>query len=145
MAPPQFRAGFARTRHPSDMASDLRFFLQTPRRTYWFAFVASNGLGGTALAPEVSPHAPDDAPAPVVDADSLPGHGLQFDAFAADLRAFDRPPQGHDRAPVHLFSRDLRTALWYDPVALSGGDARATQEAMPVGMFERAGCASRPH
>jgi hypothetical protein len=146
---PQFTAGFARQDRRDTAASDLVLWLNTPKRTYWFAFGSPNGYGGTYLSPEIDPRLSvrlsdeeerDSARKMRLDEPlSLP-----FDAFAADLGAFRSPPQSSDKAPSLLFARALGPALWYSPVELSGGDPEAEEESMPVGLFEAAGCGGPP-
>ena len=146
---PQFTAGFARQDRRDSAVSDLVLWLNTPRRTYWFAFVAPNGYGGTYLTPELDPllsvrlsdDEERDAAERMQPADPL---GLPFDAFAADLGAFTAPPQSRDKAPSLIFARGLGPALWYGPAELSGGDGKAEAEAMPVGLFEASSCAGPP-
>lgn len=144
---PQFTAGFARQDRRDTSASDLVMWLNTPRRTYWFAFGSPNGYGGTYLTPEIDPRVSvrlsdeeeREAAARMRMEEPL---SLPFDAFAADLSAFRSPPQSGDKAPALLFARALGPALWYSPNALAGGEA--AEESMPVGLFEAAGCGGPP-
>lgn len=145
---PRFTAGFARQDRRDSAVSDLVLWLDTPRRTYWFAFGTPNGYGGTYLAPEIDPRLSvrlsdeeeRDAARKMRTSEPL---SLPFDAFAADLGAFRSPPRSSDRAPSLLFARGLGPALWYSPSALAGDDA-AEEESMPVGLFEAAGCGGPP-
>ncbi|MGZ8286780.1 MAG: hypothetical protein ACXW27_12250 [Allosphingosinicella sp.] len=146
---PQFTAGFARQDRRDSAASDLVLWLNTPKRTYWFAFGSPNGYGGTYLAPEIDPRLSvrlsdeeeRDAAGKMGAQEPL---GIAFDAFAADLGAFGAPPQSSDKAPSLLFARGLGPALWYSPTALAGGDRAAQEESMPIGLFKAAGCAGPP-
>jgi hypothetical protein len=141
---PAFTAGFARQDPRKTYASDLVLWLKTPKRTYWFSFSTPNGYGGTYIWPEVDPRRsrasaePLDPP-PVPDQEE-PAQ-IAFDAFGEDRSAFQMPPQSKDRAPAFLFARGLGPALAYEPVRLAAGDPKAEMENMPVGLFERAGCA----
>jgi hypothetical protein len=143
---PGFTAGFARQDRRKPSASDLAFWLKTPKRTYWFAFSSPNGYGGTYISPDVDPRRsaagaePLDPP-PVAEGEE--GVSIEFDAFTADRTAFEMPPQAKDRAPAFLFARGLGPALWYNAVGLSAGDSKAKVESMPIGLFEAAGCARR--
>jgi hypothetical protein len=146
---PQFTAGFARQDRRDTAVSDLVLWLNTPKRTYWFNFGSPNGYGGTYLAPEIDPR----VSVRLSDEEEREAAGkmrlaeplsLTFDAFAADLSAFGSPPQSRDKAPSLLFARSLGPALWYGPVELSGGDSRAEEESMPIGLFEAAGCGGPP-
>ena len=146
---PRFTAGFARQDRRDTLASDLVLWLKTPKRTYWFAFGSPNGYGGTYLTPEIDPRVSirlsdeeeRDAAARMRTVEPL---SLPFDAFGADLAAFKSPPQSTDKAPSLLFARAIGPALWYSPVELAGGDAKAEEESMPVGLFEAAGCGGPP-
>ena len=64
---------------------------------------------------------------------------IPFDAFHADLSAYEMPPQVEDAAPALLFARELGPALWYNSVALAR-DPAAESESMPVGMFQPSEC-----
>lgn len=146
---PKFTAGFARQDRRDSAVSDLVLWLNTPRRTYWFAFGSPNGYGGTYLAPEIDPRlsvrlSDDEERDAAEKMRSSEPLDIAFDAFAADLAAFRSPPQSTDRAPSLLFARGLGPALWYSPVDLSGGDRGAQEESMPVGLFVSAGCAGPP-
>jgi hypothetical protein len=146
---PKFTAGFARQDRRSAAVSDLVFWLKTPKRTYWFGFVAPNGYGGTYLTPELDPRLSvrlsDDQERDAGEKMQMPDAlGLPFDAFAVDLKAFEAPPQLGDKPPALLFARALGPALWYGPTTLAGGDEKAESEGMPVGLFEAAGCAGPP-
>lgn len=146
---PQFTAGFAEQDRRDRYASDLVLWLDTPKRTYWFAFGSPNGYGGTYLSPEIDPRLSarlsDDeereAAARLQDSEPL---GLPFDAFDSKLKAFGAPPQSSDRAPALLFMRAIGPKLWYGPSELAGGDTTAETESMPIGLFEAAGCGGPP-
>jgi hypothetical protein len=146
---PAFTAGFARQDRRNSGLSDLVLWLKTPKRTYWFAFAAPNGYGGTYLAPEIDPRVSarlsDDeeweAGKRMAPAEPLE---IEFDAFAADLSAFEAPPQSKDKPPSLLFARGLGPALWYGPSTLAGNDETARQEGMPIGLFVPAGCGGPP-
>jgi hypothetical protein len=137
---PQFRAGFARERVATSIVSNLRFYLKTPRRIYWFGFESPNGYGGTFLFPQVDPakETGDEPDGPALD-DSV--RDLTFDAFRADLSVWETPPASGDPAPAHLFARGLGAPLWYNPVDLANGDKSAEPETMPIAMFDLAECA----
>lgn len=140
---PAFTAGFARQDKRKAIASDLAFWLKTPKRTYWFSFGASNGYGATWITPDTEPERSAASPEPLAAPDPADGEApvlIDFDAFAADLAALPSPPQAGDRPPALIFARGLGAALWYDWVALAGGDESAVQEQMPAGLFEPAGC-----
>jgi hypothetical protein len=147
---PEFTAGFARQDRRKVHASDLVFWLKTPTRTYWFSFGSPNGYGGTYIAPDIDPRLSvrlsdeeeRDAAERMHKGEDRPS--IEFDAFDARLKAFESPPQSTDKAPARLFARRLGPALWYEPVSLSGGDESAAQEAMPIGLFEPAGCSGPP-
>lgn len=143
----RFTAGFAPLDKRLARASDLHFWLRTPKRTYWFSFRAPNGYGGTIIMPDVSPAEAaktlrDDAPPPPEPDDEGEPVAIEFDAFRPDLSVYPGPPQSSDPAPVRLFARGLGPSLWYEPDALAGGEA-AEQEAMPIAMFEPGECARR--
>ncbi|HYG48606.1 MAG TPA: hypothetical protein VD846_11790 [Allosphingosinicella sp.] len=146
---PRFTAGFARQDRRDSAVSDLVLWLNTPKRTYWFSFGSPNGYGGTYLAPELDPRVSvrlsddeeRDAAERMHKGEPL---SLPFDAFAANLSAFESPPRSTDRPPSLLFARALGPALWYSPVALAGGDSAAEPESMPVGLFKAAGCGGPP-
>ena len=145
----EYSAGFARQDRRKVYASDLAFWLKTPARTYWFSFGSPNGYGGTYISPDIDPRASSrmsddeerDATGRVTAGDTMT---IEFDAFAADLKPYEMPPQSKDPAPARIFARGLGPALWYEPLSLSGGDETAAQEAMPIGLFEPAGCSGPP-
>ena len=146
---PGFTAGFARQDRRDSGVSDLVLWLNTPKRTYWFAFGAPKGYGGAYLNPEIDPRvsirlsddAERDAARRMQPAEPL---NLEFDAFRADLAAFQAPPRASDRPPAFLFARGLGPALWYAPSTLAGNDPAASQEGMPIGLFVAAGCGGPP-
>jgi len=146
---PQFTAGFARQDRRRIYASDLVLWLKTPTRIYWFSFGSPNGYGGTLLEPELDPRrvarmnddAEHEAGAAANGREPL---SIPFDAFGADLAAFDGPPQSADPPPALLFARGIGPLMWYNWTALAGGDPAATQESMPIGLFEAAGCGGPP-
>lgn len=146
---PRFTAGFARQDRRDSGVSDLVLWLNTPKRTYWFAFGAPNGYGGTYLNPELDPRISvrlsddeeRDAAERMQPSEPL---NIEFDAFRADLGAFQAPPQSKDSPPALLFARGLGPALWYGPSALAGNDRAAEQEGMPIGLFVAAGCGGPP-
>ncbi|HEU0135398.1 MAG TPA: hypothetical protein VFR28_11295 [Allosphingosinicella sp.] len=145
----KFTAGFARQDRRDSGVSDLVLWLNTPKRTYWFAFGAPNGYGGTYLNPELDPRISvrlsddeeRDAAERMQPAEPL---NLEFDAFRPDLTAFQAPPRSGDRPPALLFARGLGPALWYGPSTLAGNDSAAEQEGMPIGLFVAAGCGGPP-
>ncbi|HEY0147994.1 MAG TPA: hypothetical protein VGB70_03235 [Allosphingosinicella sp.] len=148
---PRFTAGFARYDPRMPLASDLAFWLKTPKRTYWFSFHAPNGYGGTIIMPDLDPAAAlrsleEDAPEAELP-DGAEGEEpvtIAFDAFRPDLSVYKAPPQVEDRAPARLFARELGAALWYNAAALAR-DPAAEAEAMPIGMFEPASCMRKTH
>ncbi|MET1109945.1 MAG: hypothetical protein ABWX67_00315 [Allosphingosinicella sp.] len=145
----RFTAGFARQERRDSSASDLVLWLNTPKRTYWFAFGSPNGYGGTYLVPELDPRisvrlSDDEERAAAERMQPADPLGLEFDAFAADLSAFQAPPQSSDRPPSLLFARGFGPALWYGPVNLSGNDPTAEEEGMPISLFVAAGCGGPP-
>ena len=146
---PAFTAGFARQDRRKTYASDLVLWLRTPSRTYWFSFGSPNGYGGTLLEPDVDPRLAarmdDDAEREAAERVSAGAPlAIQFNAFRPDLAAFESPPQSSDPPPALLFARGLGPALWYDWTRTAGGDRSALREAMPIGLFEAAGCAGPP-
>jgi hypothetical protein len=146
---PEFTAGFVRQDRRRIRASDLVFWLKTPKRTYFFSFGSPNGYGGTYLVPELDPalsvrlgdEEEREAAARLHGGEPL---DIAFDAFATDLSAFESPPTSVRPAPALLFARGLGPALWYEPTRLSGGDETAEPESMPIGLFEAAGCREPP-
>ncbi|HEX8480787.1 MAG TPA: hypothetical protein VF650_02655 [Allosphingosinicella sp.] len=146
---PKFTAGFARQDRRDSGVSDLVLWLNTPKRTYWFAFGAPNGYGGTYLLPELDPRVSArlsdeeerDSAERMEPAEQL---NLEFDAFRSDLEAFKAPPRSSDKAPALLFARGLGPALWYGPSTLAGNDSTAEQEGMPISLFVAAGCGGPP-
>lgn len=145
----KFTSGFARQERRDSSASNLVWWLKTPKRTYWFAFGSPNGYGGTYLTPELDPRISvrlsddeeRDAAERMQPAEAL---AIKFDAFRADLSAFGSPPQSRDRPPSLIFARDLGPALWYGPSSLAGNDSTAESEGMPIGLFVPAGCGGPP-
>jgi hypothetical protein len=146
---PRFTAGFARQDRRDSGVSDLVLWLNTPKRTYWFAFGAPNGYGGTYLNPELDPRVSvrlsddeeRDAAERMQPAEPL---NIAFDAFRPDLGTFEAPPRSSDKPPALLFARGLGPALWYGPATLAGNDPTAVQEGMPIGLFVAAGCGGPP-
>ncbi len=144
-----FTAGFARQDRRDSAASDLVLWLKTPKRTYWFGFGSPNGYGGTYLGPELDPRVSvrlsDDEERAAAERMQPPDPlSIEFDAFRADLGAFQAPPQSRDKAPALFFARGLGPALWYGPSTLAGNDSTAEQEGMPIGLFVAAGCGGPP-
>lgn len=140
---PAFTAGFARQDKRKAFASDLAFWLKTPKRTFWFSFGASNGYGGTWIATDTDPDRSAASPEPLEIQDPPDGEApvlIDFDAFASDLAPLRAPPRAGDPPPALLFARGLGAALWYDWVSLAGGDETAVQEQMPAPLFEAAEC-----
>ncbi|HEX6376282.1 MAG TPA: hypothetical protein VFZ91_11245 [Allosphingosinicella sp.] len=147
---PTFAAGFARQDRRNALVSDLAFWVETPTRTYWFAFGMPNGYGGTFISPGLDPRR-------AADMDDDEEHealarpraveepvSLGFHAFDSGLGALPYPPQADTPAPALIFVPDLGRTLWYRPVELAGGDPAARDEAMPTGFFEPAGCGGPP-
>ncbi|HEX8512476.1 MAG TPA: hypothetical protein VF688_05155 [Allosphingosinicella sp.] len=148
-ADPKFTVGFARQDRRDSGVSDLVLWLNTPKRTYWFAFGSPNGYGGTYLNPELDPRVSvslsDDGERDAAERMQSPDPlNLEFDAFRADLAAFKAPPRSSDRPPALLFARGLGPALWYGPSTLAGNDPTAEREGMPIGLFVAAGCGGPP-
>lgn len=144
---PQFTAGFARQDRRDSAVSDLVLWVRTPKRTYWFGFNAPNGYGGTYLAPDLDPRVSvrlsDDEERDAAEKMATPDPlSIEFDAFRADLSAFQAPPRSTDKPPSLLFARGLGPALWYGPATLAGNDPKAESEAMPIALFVAAGCSS---
>jgi hypothetical protein len=146
----RFTAGFARHDRRNAYASDLAFWVRTPKRTYWFAFGSPNGYGGTFISPALDPRR-----AARLDDDGLyealdrlraveEPVSLGFHAFDGELAAFDSPPASGAAPPALLFIPDLGRTLRYSPIALAGGDENAADEAMPTAFFEPAGCDGPP-
>ncbi|HEX8621075.1 MAG TPA: hypothetical protein VF718_03820 [Allosphingosinicella sp.] len=147
---PAFTAGFARHDRRNAYASDLAFWVRTPKRTYWFAFGSPNGYGGTFVSPALDPAAAarlnDEELYDALDRLKAVEEpvSLGFHAFDSGLAALPHPPQSDEGAPALIFVPDLGRTLWYRPVALAGGDETALDEAMPTGLFEPAGCVGAP-
>ncbi|HEX8579531.1 MAG TPA: hypothetical protein VF655_08050 [Allosphingosinicella sp.] len=141
----RFTAGFVKLDLRLPFASKLAFWLKTPKRTYWFSFHSPNGYGGTIIMPDLDPQAAlrsllEDAETELPDgAEGEEPVTIPFDAFHADLSAYEAPPQVEDEAPALLFARELGPALWYNSVALSR-DPAAESESMPVGLFQPTEC-----
>jgi hypothetical protein len=145
----KFTAGFARQDRRDSGVSDLVLWLNTPKRTYWFAFSAPNGYGGTYLDPEIDPRvsvrlSDDEEREAAERMEPAEPLNIEFDAFRADLAAFQAPPRSSDRPPAFLFARGLGPALWYGPSVLAGNDGTAEPEGMPIGLFLPAGCGGPP-
>lgn len=147
---PDFTAGFVRQDRRKVRASDLVLWLKTPQRTYFFSFASPNGYGGTYLVPDIDPRAAagmsdeEERRATGRASTAIEPLSIHFDAFEADLDAYEWPPQSGQPAPSFLFARGLGPALNYEWTALAGGDPGAVRESMPIGMFERAGCGGPP-
>ena len=142
---PGYTAGFDLQERRKRLASDLVLWVRTPKRTYWFSFQAPNGYGGTYISPDIDPAVSatmsDDAEAEASDTgQEAEPVMIEFDAFDGNLKALKTAPQAGDKAPALLFARGLGPALWYNPAGLSGGDATAAQESMPIGLFRATGC-----
>ena len=142
---PQFTAGFLRQDRRKVMASDLVFWLKTPKRTWFFAFSSPNGYGGTYISPDIDPRLAarmddDEEHDATARAKGDEPPFIPFDAFGPDLKAYESPPMSNMPAPARLFARGLGPSLWYESVTLAGNDPAAEPESMPIGMFEPAGC-----
>lgn len=143
---PAFAAGFARHDRRNAYASDLAFWVRTPARTYWFAFGAPNGYGGSFISPALDPQRSagmsDDELYEALDRLKSVEEpvSLGFHAFDSGLEALPYPPQPDGSPPALIFVPELGRALSYQPVELAGGDSTALDEAMPTGFFEPAGC-----
>ncbi len=146
---PEYTAGFLRQDRRKVMASDLVFWLKTPKHVYFFSFASPNGYGGTYIMPDIDPRlagrmSDDDEVDSTRRARSDEPPSIMFDAFGPDLAALESPPGSTSPPPALLFARGLGPALWYDWTALAGGDESAKQESMPIGQFEPAGCEGPP-
>lgn len=146
---PEYEAGFVRQDRRKVNASDLVFWLKTPKRVYYFSFGSPNGYGGTYISPDLDPRLAarlgDDEERDAtkrVTAGEPPF--IPFDAFGPDLKAFQGPPTSRDPAPALLFARGLGPSLWYEPIILAGNDSKAEPESMPIGLFEPASCSGAP-
>ncbi|RYY28294.1 MAG: hypothetical protein EOP62_03595 [Sphingomonadales bacterium] len=155
---PEFTAGFGTRKHPMAI-SNLMFWVQTPKRRFWFEFQSPNGYGGTWITPAPSlilldaeaEREDDQKPAPEIAAweastkesrvENDPLQNITFDAFSPDLASFEGPPQSDDPAPARIFMRGLGQALWYSWKWAAAGDAQAEQESIPTAMWEPSGCA----
>ena len=122
-------AGFEPQIRQTSYASELVFWLKTPKQVYWFAFNSPNGYGGTFISPDVDPgrirlmseaerDADEDSRRLADSARGTEALSLDFDAFRPDLTVYEAPPQRSDRAPARLFARGLGPALWYSPQSL---------------------------
>ncbi len=117
---PGTTAGFARQGLMTAYASKLVFWVKGAGQTFWFGFNAPNGYGGTYLYQRIAPSAVKPAPEGETPVDTLEqGDGdeaidpIEFDAFDAQLMAFQGPPQLGDRAPAYLFARGLGPLFHY--------------------------------
>ena len=148
-AAPEFTAGFLRQDRRKVNASDLVFWLKTPKHTYFFSLGTPNGYGGNYIAPDVDPRLSvrlSDEAEREAAARATRGEPpfIPFDAFGPDLKAYEMPPTSETPAPALIFARGLGPSLWYEWTALAGNDPRAEQESMPIGLFEPAGCSGGP-
>ena len=146
---PEFTAGFLRQDRRKVMASDLVFWLKTPKHSYFFSLSTPNGYGGSYISPDIDPR----LAVRMSDEEEREATGrategeppfIPFDAFGPDLKAHEGPPTAESPAPAFLFARGLGPALWYEWTALAGNDPKAEQESMPIGLFEPAGCDGAP-
>lgn len=146
---PEFTAGFVRQDRRKSSVSDLAFWLKTPKRTFYFSFAAPMGHSGTYIVPDIDPRVSarlDDDEEHEATNRATDGEPMMidFDAFDAELRPFDAPPQAEEGPPARIFARRLTQALWYDWTRAAGNDETAEQESIPVGLFEPAGCGGPP-
>lgn len=146
---PEFTAGFLRQDRRKVNASDLVFWLKTPKHTYFFSLSTPNGYGGNYISPDIDPRLAvrmsDEAEREATGrATAGEPPFIPFDAFGPDLKAYEMPPTSTTPAPALLFARGLGPALWYEWTALGGNDPKAQQESMPIGLFEPAGCDGGP-
>ena len=145
---PEFTAGFLRQDRRKVNASDLVFWLKTPKHTYFFSFSSPNGYGGTYISPDIDPRlavrmSDDEERDATKRATASEPPYIPFDAFAPDLKSVGTPTSATP-PPAFLFARGLGPALWYEWTALAGNDPKAEQESMPIGLFEPAGCDGGP-
>lgn len=154
---PEYTAGFTKLAH-GQMTSDLLFWIDTPKHTYWFSFESPNGYGGVWLSPSLSAALVDaedmreegeppqafkdwDASAKAANEAQDPLQNITFDAFGPDLGSYEGPPQSTDKAPARIFLRGIGQALWYSWSWAAAGDAKAEQESIPTAMWEPKSCA----
>ena len=145
---PEFTAGFLRQDRRKVNASDLVFWLKTPKHTYFFSLSSPNGYGGTYISPDIDPRlavrmSDDEERDSTGRATEGEPPYIPFDAFGPDLKTLG-PPTTQTPAPAFLFARGLGPALWYEWTPLAGNDPKAEQESMPIGLFEPAGCDGGP-
>ncbi len=117
---PVTTAGFARQGLKTAYASGLVFWVKGAGQTFWFGFNAPNGYGGTYLFQRIAPSAvrpatDGETPVDTLDqGDSDEGiDPIEFDAFDAQLKAFQGPPQLGGRVPAYLFARGLGPLFHY--------------------------------
>ncbi|RYG75224.1 MAG: hypothetical protein EON59_18435 [Alphaproteobacteria bacterium] len=138
-------AGFERQRFQVNFASDLFFWVRTQDgRRWWFSMNAPNGSGLQYLTPDVDATTITESdreaePAPPTEEVAQ----IDIDLFDAEFDVITSLPQASDRAPAHIFTRNLAALLWYNPGAAAGGDANAHAVDIPTAMFDLVGCRSR--
>ena len=145
---PDFTAGFARQDPRKAERYDLVLWLKTPKRTYWFSFSEPDFHDGPFITPDVDPK----LAAKMSDWElqyqgERPGserQPIEFDTFSPELYAW-RVPSSINPPPALIFARGLARELWHNPARLAGGDHRAEQEDMPLGLFVLSECAPAPH
>jgi len=145
---PGFTAGFARQDPRLAERYDLAFWLKTPRRTYWFSFSEPDFHDGPFISADVDPKR-----AATMDDHHLgyererigrEAQPIEFDTFSPELYCW-RVPALINPPPALIFARGLARELWHNPARLAGGDHRAEQEEMPLGLFVLSECAPAPH
>lgn len=146
-------AGFARQRVRSDYASDLVFWVKSGKQAFWFSLSSPNGYGGTYISPQIDPRlvkpAVEDGGTPdarLPAARSAAGAdvpNIAFDAFRADLTAYNWPPQSMDPAPAYLFSRELGAAFHYNHNGEPLGPQTETV-GIDIAFWRPSGCSRQP-
>ncbi len=146
--PPEFTAGFARQDPRKVDRYDLVFWLKTPKRTYFFSFSEPDWHDGPFITPDIDPKRAaqmNDGELENQYVDRFdPPQPVEFDTFSPELYNW-RVPVLVNPPPALVFARGLSRELWHHPRRLAGGDHRAEQEDMPIGLFVLSECAAAPH
>jgi hypothetical protein len=154
---PSVSMGFAKQGIKTSYASDLVLYLQRGKDKFWFGFQAPNGYGGTYLYPRIDPKLVKPAPGDDLPSDVLlPANptvediaaakvgtdaDLNFDAFDANLDAFNGPPQLSNKAPAYIFARDLGPLFHY---AHNGNLYNLSEPVgIDIAMWRPTGCAPK--
>jgi hypothetical protein len=143
---PGFTAGFVRQDPRKAERYDLLFRLNTPKRAYHFSFSEPDFYEGPYIRPAIDPKraaAMEDYQLDF-EMEQLPDLAIEFDTFSPELYNW-RVPVSFNPPPALLFSRGLSRELRRDARALAGGDWRAEEEDMPIGLFVLAECAPAAH